>query len=60
MLEINIVFILSIKGCVFITQGVDSSYHVWNNMSARRGIIWGINVQNIYKQEVLFLSTLYI
>ena len=28
--------------------GVDSTYHIQTNVSIRRGIIWGINIHNIY------------
>ena len=41
-------------------QGVDSSYHIWTNMSVRRGIIWGISAHSIDKGEVLIFSSLYI
>ena len=41
-------------------QGVDSSYHVRINMSVRRGIIGGITIHIIHKEEVKFLSSVYI
>ena len=42
------------------TQVVDSSQHVWTNMSARRGLIWDINVHSIHKGEVFFFSCVHI
>ena len=41
-------------------HGFDSSYHIWTNVSVRRGVIWGISVHGIHKGEVLFISSVYI
>ena len=27
-----------------VAQGVDSSYHIWTNVSVRRGIVWEISI----------------
>lgn len=43
-----------------LTCGWDSLYHIWPNMSVRRGNIWGINVQCIHKGDVLFSFSVYI
>ena len=40
-------------------HGVDSSHHVWINVSANRGLNWGIGVDNIHKGESLFFSSVY-
>ena len=40
------------------TQGVDSSFNV--NVSVRRGKMWGINLHNIHKGEVIFLFIVYL
>ena len=40
-------------------HGVDSSHHVWINVSANRGLNWGIGVDNIHKGESLFFTSVY-
>jgi len=42
------------KICDDYAQGVESLYHVQNNMSIRRNIIWGISVHSIHKGLLLF------
>ena len=32
---------------------MDSSFHVWTDVSVKRGIIWGISVHNMHMGEVL-------
>lgn len=39
--------------------GVDSSYHVWIDVSLRKGVMWGISIQSVHKGEVLFLFSEY-
>ena len=41
------------------TWEVDSSYHVQTNMNLERGFIWGTNVHNIHKGEVLSFCSMY-
>ena len=40
--------------------GVDSSYHIWINVSVRKGTIRGIGVHSIHQEEVLFFFSVYI
>ena len=42
------------------SKGMDSFYHVRTNVSVRNGIIWGMSIHSIHKEEVLFYSSVYI
>ena len=41
-------------------MGWDSSYNAQTNVSVRGGTIRGIRVHSIHKEEVVFLSSVYI
>jgi hypothetical protein len=38
--------------------GLDSSYHVWTNMSVKGGIIWDISAHSIHKGDSLIFLKL--
>ena len=40
--------------CSLSWPGVDSPHHIQINAIVKRDIIWGINIDSIYKGEVLF------
>ena len=42
-------------------RGVDSSYHIWTNMSIERGVLWDIIVHSIHvKERYSFFYSVYI
>jgi hypothetical protein len=54
---VNLKYVIFVS-TVLLLRMVDSSYHIQITVSIRRGIIWGISVHNIHKEEVLFSKTI--
>ena len=52
---VNLKYVIFVS-TMLLSRVVDFSYHIQSDVSVRRGIIWGISVQNIHKGEVLFLK----